>query len=75
MANPQAMIAPESASDGNALDIWLQWPQLQAVKNKTMLYLPADEISQAVPRLLDSIALACKFLDDVRKTNQHLGEQ
>jgi len=75
MANPQAMIAPESASDGNALDIWLQWPQLQAVKNKKMLYLPADEISQAVPRLLDSIALACKFLDDVRKTNQHLGEQ
>lgn len=75
MANPQAMIAPESASDGAALDIWLQWPELQAVKNKTMLYLPADEISQAAPRLLDSIALACKFLDTVRKNNHHLGAQ
>jgi hypothetical protein len=33
-----------------------------------MLYLPADEISQATPRLLDSIDLACKLLDDIRLT-------
>ena len=45
------------------------WPNLQAVANGNMFYLPADQISQATPRFLDSIALACKYLDDVRSTN------
>ena len=31
-----------------------------------LLYLPADDISRAAPRLLDSIELACKLLDEVR---------
>ena len=68
LANPQAMIAPEAQDDDPALDVWLDWPQLRAVQDGTMLYLPADEISQATPRLLDSIDLACKLLDDVRKS-------
>ena len=67
LANPQAMIAPETPGDKLALDVWQDWPQLKAVQNRTMLYLPADEISQATPRLLDSIELACKLLDGVRE--------
>lgn len=67
LANPQAMIAPEVSGDPPALGAWQDWPHLQAVQNKTMLYLPADEISQATPRLLDSIELACKLLDQVRR--------
>ena len=70
LADPQAMISPETPGEGPALSIWQNWQQLQAVQNRTMLYLPADEISQATPRLLDSIDLACKLLDGVRKTNQ-----
>jgi len=52
------------------LDVWLDWPRLQAVQNKSLLYLPADEISQATPRFLDSIELACKLLDEVRYNTQ-----
>lgn len=66
LADPQAMIAPETPEDQLALAVWHDWPHLQAVQNTTMLYLPADEISQATPRLLDSIDLACKLLDGVR---------
>jgi len=66
ITNPQAMIAPKISGDPPALAVWQDWPQLQAVQNKAMLYLPADEISQATPRLLDSIELACKLLDQVR---------
>ena len=66
LANPQAMIAPEVSGEPAALGAWQDWPQLQAVQNKHLLYLPADEISQATPRLLDSIDLACKLLDQVR---------
>jgi iron complex transport system substrate-binding protein len=68
IANPVVMIAPESPGNPPALLNWQDWSQLQAVRNGNMLYLPADEISQATPRLLDSIELACKLLDEVRST-------
>jgi iron complex transport system substrate-binding protein len=74
LANPQAMIAPEVAGEPAALSTWQDWPQLQAVQNKHLLYLPADEISQATPRLLDSIDLACKLLDEVRAPAQAMEE-
>lgn len=66
LANPQAMIAPETPGEAPALQSWQEWPGMQAVENDNMIYLPADEISQATPRLLDSIELACKLLDKVR---------
>jgi iron complex transport system substrate-binding protein len=72
IANPQAMIAPGIPDDAPALRTWLDWPQLQAVQNKNMLYLPADEISQATPRLLDSIDLACELLDKVRSPDKQV---
>ncbi len=75
MANPQVMIAPEAPGDPPALLAWQDWPQLQAVKNSNMLYLPADEISQATPRLLDSIDLACKLLDEVRNKQTQMEEK
>ena len=74
LANPQAMIAPEISGEPPALAAWRDWPRLHAVQNRTMLYLPADEISQATPRLLDSIDLACKLLDEVRGATQQVEE-
>jgi len=71
IANPQVMIAAEVPGDPPALLAWQDWPQLQAVQNGALFYLPADEINQATPRLLDSIELACKLLDEFRsKFNQ-----
>lgn len=67
-ANPQAMIAPQIPGEPKALRAWHDWPRLQAVQNKAMLYLPADDISRAAPRLLDSIELVCMLLDKVRRT-------
>jgi len=74
LADPQAMIAPEISGDPPALAAWQDWPRLHAVQNETMLYLPADAISQATPRLLDSIELACKLLDEVRLATHQVEE-
>ncbi len=74
-ANPQVMIAPGIPGDPPALLAWQDWPRLQAVQNGALLYLPADEISQATPRLLDSIDLACKLLDEVRNTRIQMEEK
>jgi iron complex transport system substrate-binding protein len=72
LANPTVMIAAENKGEIPALEIWQDWPRLQAVKNDSMLYLSADQISQATPRFLDSIALACQFLDQTRASIKHL---
>ena len=69
LANPRAIIAPKMAEYPQALKVWEDWPQLQAVHNQALFYLPADEISRAAPRLLDSIELACTLLDKIRKSN------
>jgi len=74
LANPRAMIATEVGGKPPSLENWKDWPQLEAVQNKSLLYLPADEISQATPRLLDSIELACKLIDKVRGTTQVMEE-
>ena len=66
LKNPEAMIAPARPNETPALGHWQDWPRLMAVRDNNLLYLPADEISQATPRLLDSIVMACKLLDDVR---------
>jgi iron complex transport system substrate-binding protein len=70
LANPQVMIAPEITGEPPALHVWEDWPHLQAVQNRTMLYLPADDISRAAPRLLDGIELACRLLDEVRENKE-----
>jgi iron complex transport system substrate-binding protein len=75
LANPQAMIAPQVDGEPPQLDVWRDWHRLQAVQNQHMLYLPADEINQATPRLLDSIELACKLLDKVREPAQQAEKQ
>lgn len=66
LADPQALIAPQVPGEPPALEHWNEWPGLQAVSNKSLLYLPADDISRAAPRLLSSIEVACKLLDKVR---------
>jgi iron complex transport system substrate-binding protein len=66
VANPQAMIAPDTTGEAPALETWSGWPGLRATQEENFIYLPADEISQATPRLLDSLEQACELLDQVR---------
>lgn len=65
-ANPRVMVAAEVPGQPAALGAWLQWPSLDAVKQNAFIYLPADDISRAGPRLLDGIELACQKLDEIR---------
>jgi iron complex transport system substrate-binding protein len=74
VVNPQAMIAPDTKGEIPALASWSGWPRLQATQNNNFIYLPADEISQATPRLLDSMELACELLDRVRAKQIHASD-
>ena len=69
-ADPDVLIAPRISSDDEPLAKWLAWPRMRAVQAGALLYVPADEISRATPRLLDGIEVACKRLDSYRQSRQ-----
>jgi iron complex transport system substrate-binding protein len=66
VANPDALFAPVLPAADDPLAAWREWPGMRAVQNESLYLLPADEISRATPRFLDSLDRACKLLDDLR---------
>lgn len=69
VADPAAVLAPLPSGPPGTMDplaAWRDWPGLAAVRNGALFLLPADEISRATPRFLDSLELACKLLHQLR---------
>lgn len=66
-ADPDALFAPSGAGREQPLDAWRQWPSLRAVRHDALFALPADAISRATPRWLDSLELACTLLHGLRE--------
>lgn len=66
VANPDALLAPALPGETDPLELWTEWPGMQAVENGALFTLNADKISRATPRWLDSIESACKLLHGLR---------
>lgn len=66
VADPSALFAPVSPDAADPLAAWREWPGMRAVQSGSLYLLPADEISRATPRFLDSLERACKLLHDLR---------
>lgn len=67
MADPEVLIAPVLSGNDEPLQQWRSWPRLAAVRNAAFIHLPANEISRATPRVLDSLETACTLLDQFRE--------
>jgi len=67
VANPDALFAPHLEGMPEPLAAWREWPAMRAVRQDALFLLPADPISRATPRFLDSLELACKLLHGLRK--------
>jgi iron complex transport system substrate-binding protein len=67
VADPDALLAPWLPDMENPLQGWLTWPGMKAVGQGALFLLNADEISRGTPRMLDSLELACKLMQDLRK--------
>jgi iron complex transport system substrate-binding protein len=68
VANPDAVFAPRAGPAEDPLAAWRQWPGMDAVQRDSLYLLPADSISRATPRFLDSLELACKLLHRLRQS-------
>jgi iron complex transport system substrate-binding protein len=67
VSNPDAIFAPQPEGEADPLAGWRQWQGMRAVQQDALFLLPADPISRATPRFLDSLELACKLLHRLRE--------
>lgn len=66
-ANPDVIIASGIDATRPAwLNEWNKWPEIKAVKNHRIYYIPPDLIQRQTPRILEGAAMMCGFLDDAR---------
>lgn len=68
--NPQAIIASGmDISRPEWLDDWLRWPQLQAVSNANLFFIPPDLVQRHSLRVLSGAEQMCQHIDSVRMRN------
>jgi iron complex transport system substrate-binding protein len=67
VADPDALFAPYLEGETDPLESWREWSAMRAVRNNALFLLPADSISRATPRFLDSLEIACKLLHSLRE--------
>ncbi len=71
VSDPDAMFAPWVEGGNDPLAKWRTWQGLQAVQHEALFLLPADEISRATFRILDSLELACNLLHGLREQKRN----
>ena len=70
-ADPEVIVAGGMDDSRPAwLDQWRQWPQLRAMRNGHLYYIPADLIHRHSPRLLDGAQRMCELLERVRQSRE-----
>ena len=67
VADPVALFAPFLEGKPDPLAAWRNWPAMQAVRADALFLLPADPISRATPRFVDSLDLVCNLLHSLRE--------
>lgn len=66
--DPQAIIASGmDISRPEWLDDWLRWPQLQAVANGALYFIPPDLVQRHSPRVLSGAEQMCEHIDATRR--------
>jgi len=67
-ADPQVIIASGMAEERpDWLDNWKRWPQLAAVRDDNLYFIPPDLLQRAGPRFIDGIEQMCRALESARR--------
>lgn len=66
--NPQAIVASGMDIERPEwLDEWLAWPELNAVANDNLFFIPPDILQRHTPRALEGASQMCTHLDSARQ--------
>lgn len=66
-ADPQVIVASGREGERPDWDNWHRWPQLQAVAQQQLKFIPADIIQRHTPRILQGATLMCEHLQQARQ--------
>lgn len=67
-ANPELIVASgDDASRPAWLDNWQNWPQLDAVRNRRIEFIPPALIQRHSVRVLDGAEMMCRMIGDSRR--------
>lgn len=73
-ANPETIVASGmDEARPEWLDEWRRWPQLVAVKQGNLFFVPPDLLQRHTPRILDGAEQLCAALDAVRARTAQAG--
>lgn len=62
--NPELILA--GSHDKKVLEVWLDWPMVEAVKHRAMVLINPDELHRFTPRALNGVEAVCQAIDAVR---------
>ncbi len=66
-ADPEVIVTAEpGAGPSDALNRWMRFPSLRAVRAGRLVSLDADRINRHTPRLLEELAVLCERIDQAR---------
>jgi iron complex transport system substrate-binding protein len=70
-ADPEAIAAGGMGEDRQDwLEAWREWPELQAVREENLFFIPPSLLQRHTPRVLQGTSQLCKQLDSVRRERQ-----
>lgn len=65
--DPEVIIASGTGEERPEwLDMWRDWPELDAVRNDNLYFVPPDLLQRHTPRILDGMERMCAQLERVR---------
>lgn len=74
-ADPELLVTGRLDDGADPLARWRAWPRMAAVRDEAFVYLPADLINRATPRMLDAVEEACEAFEALRGRQKAAGER
>lgn len=70
-ADPEAIAAGGMGEDRQDwLEAWREWPELQAVREENLFFIPPSLLQRHTPRVLEGTRQLCEQLDSVRRQDE-----
>ena len=66
---PQAIVVPTHKGKEIPMDMWLDWPEIPAVKNQQMIFFDGDLLHRFSYRTLDGMQQICERFDEIRNSS------
>ena len=68
--DPQAIVTGSDPGAGARLKEWQRWPQISAVKTRSLFSIPGDLLARSTPRILEGGQQLCKALEKTRERHK-----